>query len=347
MRVDHLPILQEDPADLTLVAATNYYTTYAIERRRGTHRQRPLGEAVLWLLSDRVWERVYEQIKTRLHASTHIPECSFSTPRVPVWVAFGGGWQTVARLPNDDTTSAITVGLLLAGYYSASASLITGSNATAWASFYNREDNLNLQQLPTIWLSGVLMTYVDTYPERLVSCPPTPALRRHAEQIQRQLKTKQPMPPIFTLDIREEDFMAIVDQQLSGEKPQAYKPRIAVVGGDERVTRQEWPASVTVQAYTAQGLDTRRVIDAAASGRLDKIVILTRWISHTQFETLRKCRVPVIAWPHGIPRLAAELPQLVGLTAEGRGVRRRGLDDAATVTVTVTANGRGSARYLG
>jgi hypothetical protein len=89
--------------------------------------------------------------------------------------------------------------------------------------------------------------------------------------------------------------------------------RVAVVGGDERVLQQKWPDELDVRSYTYD--DVKQLLAAARSGSFDRIVVLTRWISHGAFERLQHQQpVALTCWPHGIPRLAEELASLVGIT---------------------------------
>ena len=88
-------------------------------------------------------------------------------------------------------------------------------------------------------------------------------------------------------------------------------PRIGVIGGDARIHRQAWPTGYVVQTYT--GVDASRLVAAWRAGRLDHIVILTRWVAHGASDTVKRAVPNAITWPRGIPQLAGELPKMFPL----------------------------------
>lgn len=90
-------------------------------------------------------------------------------------------------------------------------------------------------------------------------------------------------------------------------------PRIAVIGGDGRVERAAWPDDIDVTTYTGMPENANRIIESFNAGKLDRCVVLTRWMSHSIWDTLRKGPIPVSAWPYGIPRLAKEMHEFLGL----------------------------------
>lgn len=89
--------------------------------------------------------------------------------------------------------------------------------------------------------------------------------------------------------------------------------RVAVIGGDDRIHRQAWPPGYVVSTYTAS--EPGKLIVAWRAGAVDKVVVLTRWIGHSIYATLRRTIPAIVPWTRGIPQLAAELPRILPLSS--------------------------------
>ena len=91
------------------------------------------------------------------------------------------------------------------------------------------------------------------------------------------------------------------------------RPRVAVYGGDDRHQRLTWPAHLDIRFYpyrSARSVD--RLLESAASGSLDHVVVLTQFVGHSfggQVEGLKD--VNVIRWPRSPGSLSRELGTLI------------------------------------
>lgn len=91
------------------------------------------------------------------------------------------------------------------------------------------------------------------------------------------------------------------------------RPRVIVFGGDDRGATTRWPSSIDVVTYAGKQINVDRIVRSVQAGKVDRIVVLTRWMSHSQWERLRKLDAPLTAWPAGLDRLAKELPGIMGV----------------------------------
>lgn len=93
--------------------------------------------------------------------------------------------------------------------------------------------------------------------------------------------------------------------------------RIAILGGDSRSAKVHWPVGYDIRIFPGKKWDgngsTKRLRAADASGSLDGIVALTKWISHSETTILRHCKTPSRLWAQGIASLAEELPTMFPL----------------------------------
>ncbi len=91
--------------------------------------------------------------------------------------------------------------------------------------------------------------------------------------------------------------------------------RIAVVGGDERAGRRDWPPGFEMSFFRAQKWgagDLKRLANSLNNGKVDVVITLVRWSAHSSSEVVKKhakCRV--ITWDRGIGELIRQLPDLV------------------------------------
>jgi hypothetical protein len=107
------------------------------------------------------------------------------------------------------------------------------------------------------------------------------------------------------------DFMDAVDLVTQEERMQPV--RVAIIGGDDRVHHQAWPEPFEVRTYAGREREIAALQESVKNGRVDRVVLLTRWINHSSFAALKKQLGARLAlWPHGIPRLAKELAQVLG-----------------------------------
>jgi hypothetical protein len=114
-------------------------------------------------------------------------------------------------------------------------------------------------------------------------------------------------------------------------KPVPVRRRLAVIGGDDRLHRQEWPDIFDVSTYSAD--DHAKLLGANRQMPFDTVIILARWISHASYKALHSACDNLFVWNHGIPRLAKELPTLlerpVPAVSALPGVTRGDVDTAA------------------
>jgi hypothetical protein len=92
---------------------------------------------------------------------------------------------------------------------------------------------------------------------------------------------------------------------------------VAVVGGDSRTERMNWPSGYSVRCFQSNRFggegELQRLKGQMASGKIGAVVILTRWMGHAAFRTIRdKANCKVITWDRGIGELVKALPALVG-----------------------------------
>lgn len=58
------------------------------------------------------------------------------------------------------------------------------------------------------------------------------------------------------------------------------RPRIAVVGGDDRGGLTSWPAGYDVRHFPTHDRNPNKLKAALASGRYSLVILMTRWIEH-------------------------------------------------------------------
>lgn len=131
-------------------------------------------------------------------------------------------------------------------------------------------------------------------------------------------------------------------------------PRVAIVGGDERASRQQWPEGYDVRTYCSSRYaagDISRFSDACKAGGIDFAVVLTKFLGHADERTVRATGIPFARWSRGISELAAHLDEVVGIEASASAepvvdlnawIAEHNERAAATTTTTATCNGGGT-----
>jgi hypothetical protein len=79
-----------------------------------------------------------------------------------------------------------------------------------------------------------------------------------------------------------------------------------VVGGDERIQQIAWPQEYDVVPVPKGRRNILKVQEMVSSGRVDHLIVMTRWIRHAEYDSLKvlKARTVLHHWPHGLGRLA-------------------------------------------
>lgn len=86
--------------------------------------------------------------------------------------------------------------------------------------------------------------------------------------------------------------------------------RIAIVGGDDRTKRINWSQpDLDVRCFNWFEIDA--MIRSYKAGKLDRVVVLTRWLGHAAFAKIRAAIPGLIVWSRGMTGLARELPKLL------------------------------------
>lgn len=95
--------------------------------------------------------------------------------------------------------------------------------------------------------------------------------------------------------------------------------QIAVVGGTKRhVDQVEWPAGFDIQHFEGANYggarEKRALIQSIAARELGGVVILARWIGHSESEHIKAvCKsegIPCRTWPNGLSGIKRDLPKL-------------------------------------
>lgn len=137
----------------------------------------------------------------------------------------------------------------------------------------------------------------------------------HISKMFRKAHNAAPVP-VYELHVTEEQARSVVAQLLKGERTMADRLRVAVIGGDDRIAQESgWPEHIDVKTYTGSQKDMNKLITAVQAAKIDRIVVLTRWMSHAIYSRVKaaaQAKAQVYTWPFGIARLAAEMPQLLG-----------------------------------
>lgn len=111
--------------------------------------------------------------------------------------------------------------------------------------------------------------------------------------------------------IKKEKTMTATTPPKAKTKPKT-KLRVMIIGGDERIFAIKWPEQIDVQAFRAD--DWNKAKTVLANGALDAVVPLTRFLPHSIFDACRRQKnIRCIIWPHGLGRLAKELPLQLGI----------------------------------
>lgn len=95
-------------------------------------------------------------------------------------------------------------------------------------------------------------------------------------------------------------------------------PRIAIVGGDERVGRMKWPNGYDVRTYRSSkhsAGDIRRFRAACLAGGVDFAVVLTKFIGHSDERIVRVAGVPFARWSRSPAELTEHLEEVVKIEA--------------------------------
>ncbi len=95
--------------------------------------------------------------------------------------------------------------------------------------------------------------------------------------------------------------------------------RVAIVGGDERTSRLQWPKGLDIRFYKGEtwgGNGSLKGLQAGlANGKFDAVVVLTRWIGHSM--SVPTCNAALAAgcklirWDRGTGELARQLVELL------------------------------------
>ncbi len=158
--------------------------------------------------------------------------------------------------------------------------------------------------LPTF----ILLEYMRRHPSDLSPVGIGLGMRTRVKRIMKEMSPNlQPKIPkaVYALSVDDNELAHIVREIVLKETPveTTPRPRIAVIGGDNRILRQPWPTHLDIRPYVAD--DTQRVVESARAGRVDAVVALTKWMGHSGYEKLMNQKVaPVICWKRGIPELA-------------------------------------------
>ena len=92
----------------------------------------------------------------------------------------------------------------------------------------------------------------------------------------------------------------------------APRIRVAVIGGDDRLHLQDWPDSeMDIETYNGSDSATNNLITSAQKGKVDKVIVLTRWMGHSNYEKLRRemprIGVPILPWTTGVNNLTKNI----------------------------------------
>jgi len=158
------------------------------------------------------------------------------------------------------------------------------------------------------WPAIVVLAYMNRYFNSLAPIAMNFRLRAAHKDVGRMLGKRPTFPSIYSLDIDKDRLRDLVHSLVSPEETETMPlPRIAIVGGDNRILRQNWPPTLDVRPYI--GDDHHRVLDAAQTGKVDAIVILIRFIGHPGYEMLKRqsMNIPVYFWRRGLTELAKAL----------------------------------------
>lgn len=124
---------------------------------------------------------------------------------------------------------------------------------------------------------------------------------------------RRPPPGFKFYEIRDNDLARVAADRIRKGLPVQQPLRVAVIGGDARIDKVDWPPDLDVTTYTSAQPNVNRLLESVRAGKIDRIVALVRWMPHTTWHSLRGGPAPVTAWPYGIPRLAKELHSLLGV----------------------------------
>lgn len=100
------------------------------------------------------------------------------------------------------------------------------------------------------------------------------------------------------------------------------RPRVAVFGGDDRVTTSfQWPTTHDVRHYAdaGRGKSTKqRLEQSIRSGGIEHVILLDRWRGHTSDTIVKTCKdygIPYTPWDKGIGELIKALPKILPTAA--------------------------------
>jgi hypothetical protein len=282
------------------------------------------------------------EVGARLAAAYH--ENTRHAPFSPLWIS-----------ANDDTPDSALVGLYFTAGYVRSvefaehrltrtpggemrAACITTTNAMlppAVAAETPEYKPLISLALPAL----VIAEHIRLRPGDLERVPPNFRTRAASKQVGKISGVRRNPPPVYTLpiDVDGDDMLNLV-LDLIWKEEETMLPRVAVIGGDDRIFRQDWSSgALDIRPYLAN--DAKRVAEASRAGKLDTIVVLTRFVGHAQYDLLKPLSTPVIPWRRGLSELAKVLTNVMAVGEIDAAIRQSdGQDSPPVGAANVQAN---------
>lgn len=95
------------------------------------------------------------------------------------------------------------------------------------------------------------------------------------------------------------------------------RTRVAVYGGDDRVSRLTWPDHLNVKHYSYKSpTEQRKLQESISAGKVKHLILLTGYMGHSAFDTLKNSGVNIIKFPRSPMQLSREIGDMIPRTPE-------------------------------
>lgn len=87
--------------------------------------------------------------------------------------------------------------------------------------------------------------------------------------------------------------------------------RVAICGGDERVSDLVWPQHIEVKHFPYKSNSSaNKLLQSLKSGKVDMLIILTKYIGHSTYNSVKWADVPIVHWPKSPMSLSKEIDSI-------------------------------------